>query len=136
MKISALWLFLIRGSHICIASAAVQMFFVESIFVFFMTLYLKKIWLILSAHKPHCHSRLSIPILKILSIYRKNILGKQLSQAICSKYVFRLLCAPKFQIFSAKLNMMVKVTKLFAGLLWKSCSDEFYRKTPIRESLF
>ena len=26
--------------------------------------------------KPHCHTRLSKPILKILSIYRKNILGK------------------------------------------------------------
>ena len=49
--------------------------------------------------------------------YRKNILGKQLSQAICSKYVFRLLCAPKFQIFSTKLNMVVKVAKLFTGLL-------------------
>ena len=68
--------------------------------------------------------------------YRKNILGKQLSQAICSKYVFRLLCAPKFQIFSKKLNIMVKVVKLFTGLLWKSGSDEFYRKTPIQEPLF
>ena len=85
---------------------------------------------------PTGRSRLSKPILKILSIYRKNILGKQLSQAICSKYVFRLPYATKFQAFSTKLNMMVKVVKLFTGVLWKSCYDEFYRKTHPRKSLF
>ena len=84
---------------------------------------------------PTGRSRLSKPILKILSIYRKNILGKQLSQAICPKYFFRLLDAPKFQIFPKNLNTMVKVVKLFTGVLWKSCSDEFYRKTFMR-SLF
>ena len=62
----------------------------------------------------HCHSRLSTPILKIY-ICRKNILGNQLSQAICSKYVCRLLYAPKFNVFFTKLNMMVKVVKLFTG---------------------
>ena len=66
---------------------------------------------------PTGHTRLSKPILKILSIYRKKILGKQLSQAICSKYVFRLPHATKFQAFSTKLNMMVKVVKLFIGVL-------------------
>ena len=60
--------------------AAVQMFFIERI-CFFIT-FLKKMGIILSASKPHCHSRLSEPILKILSIYRENILGKQLSKAI------------------------------------------------------
>ena len=70
---------------------------------------------ILSASKRHCHSRLSKPILKILPIYRKNVLGEQLSKALCSKYVFRLLHAPKFQVFSTKLNMMMKVVKLFTG---------------------
>ena len=65
-----------------------------------------------------------------------NNLGKQLFQAICSKYVFRLLHALKFHVFSAKLNMMVKVVKLLTGVLWKSCSDEFYRKLSMRESLF
>ena len=63
--------------------------------------------IILNASKFHCHSRLSEPILKILSIYRKNILGKQLSLAIFPKYFFRLLHAPKFQILSTKLNMTV-----------------------------
>ena len=90
---------------------------------------------IISASNPHCHSWLSKPILKILSICRKIFLGKQLSQAVCSEYVFRLLHAPKFQVFSTKLNTMVKVVKLFTGVLWKSCSDEFYRKTFMR-SLF
>ena len=99
-----------------------------------MTLFLKKMGTILSASKPHCHSRLSKPILKIQSIYRKNILGKQLSQARYFKYVFRLLHAPKFQIFSTKLNLMVKVVKLFTGVLWKSCPNEFYRETPMQES--
>ena len=28
-------------------------------------------------------------------------------------------------------KMMVKVVKLFTGVLWKSYSDEFYRKTPM-----
>ena len=89
-----------------------------------------------SASNPHCHSRLSKQILKILFIYRKNNLGKQLSQVICSKYVFRLLHAPKFHVFCTKLNMMVKVVKLFTGVLWKSFSDEFCRKKSMRESLF
>ena len=70
--------------------AGVQMFFIECIFAFFITLFLKKMG-ILSERKPHSHSRLSRPILKILPIYRKNILRKQLPQAVCSKYVFRLL---------------------------------------------
>ena len=59
-------------------------------------------------------------------------LGKQLFQAICSKYIFRLLHTLKFHLFSAKLNMMVKVVKLLTGVLWKSCSDEFYRKLSMR----
>ena len=86
-------------------AAAVQMFF---IFVFFVKLSFKKMGIILRVSKPHCHSTLSEPVLKILPIYRKKNLGKQLSLAICSKYVFRLLHAPKFQIFSTKLNVMVR----------------------------
>ena len=89
-----------------------------------------------SASNPHCHSRLSKQILKILFIYRKNNLGKQLSQALCSKYVFRLLHAPKFHVFCTKLNMMVKVVKLVTGVLWKSFSDEFCWKKSMRKSLF
>ena len=58
------------------AVAAVQMFFIERIFVFFMTLFLKKMGIILSASKPHCHPKLSKPILKILSIYKNIFLGK------------------------------------------------------------
>ena len=66
------------------------------------------------------------PILKILSIYRKNILGKQLSQAICFKYVFRLLHAPNFQTFSTKTNLMVKVTWCLSksGATVQRCSME------------
>ena len=90
--------------------------------------------IILSASKFKCHSRLTKPVLKILSIYRKNILGKQLLQAVCSKYVFILLHARESQIFSTKLNK-VEVVKLFISVLQKS-SDEFYRKTPMQESLF
>ena len=114
--------------------AAIQVFFIERIFVFIMTLIWKKMGIMLSASKPKCHSRLTKPVLKILSIYRKNILGKQLPQAMCSKYIFRLLHARESQIFSTKLNM-VEVVKLFISVLQKS-SDEFYRKTPMQESLF
>ena len=114
--------------------AAIQVFFIERIFVFIMTLIWKKMGIILSASKPNCHSRLTKPVLKILSIYRKNILGKQLPQAMCSKYIFRLLHARESQIFSTKLNM-VEVVKLFISVLQKS-SDEFCRKTPMQESLF
>ena len=92
--------------------------------------------IILSASKTQCHSRLSKPILKILSLYRKNISGKQLSLPICSKFVSRLLHAPKFQIFSTKLNMMVKVVKLFTGVLWKRCSDNFIGKHLYRSIFF
>ena len=53
---------------------AVQMFFIERIFVFFMALFLKKMGIIFCASKPECHSRLSKPILKIRSIYRRKTL--------------------------------------------------------------
>ena len=96
--------------------AAVQMFYIEHIFVFFMTLFLK-MGIILSASKPYCHSRLGKPILKIVSIYRKIFLEKQISKAICFNYVFRLLHALESQIISSKLNMMVKVVKLFTSVL-------------------
>ena len=69
-----------------------------------------------------------------IHLYKKYF-WKQLSQAICSKQVFRLLHAPKFQMFSTKINMMVKVVKLFTVVLWKICCDKFYRKTPMQESL-
>ena len=118
---------LIRSSHYVSlwlnTVAAVQMIFIERIFVFFMTLFLKKMGMILSASKPLCHFRLSKLILKVLSIYRKNILRKQISLAICSKYVFRLLPAPKFQTFSTKLNMML--SKL------SNCSQLFYEKDAL-----
>ena len=74
------------------------------------------------------HSSLRKPILKILSVYRKNILEKRLSQAICSKYVFKLPHAPKFQVFSTKLNMMAKVIKLFTGVLEKAALMNFIEK--------
>ena len=76
--------------------ADVQMSFIERIFVFFMTLFLKK----------------------MQAQANPWVLGKQLSQEICSKYVYRVLHAPKFEIFSTKLNMMmVKVVELFTGVL-------------------
>ena len=131
---------LIRRSHYVSlwlnTVAAVQMIFIERIFVFFMTLFLKKMGIILSASKPQCHSRLSKLILKVLSIYRKNILQKQLSPAMCSKYVFRLLPAPKFQVFSSKLNMIVKVVKLLAVVLRKRCPDNFIGKHLYRSAFF
>ena len=75
--------FLIRSSHVCVALAeycgSCSHIFIERIFVFFMTLLLKKMGIIISASNPHCHSGLSKLILKILTIYRKNILGKQFS---------------------------------------------------------
>ena len=50
------------------------MFFIERIFVFFMALFLKEMGIILRASKPECLSRLSKPILKIRSIYRRKTL--------------------------------------------------------------
>ena len=90
--------------------AVVQMFFIERVFVFFTT-FLKKMGIIKNARKPHCHFRLSKPIFKILPIYRKHCLEKQLSQAIYSKYIFRLPHALKFLVFSTKLNMMVNFSQ-------------------------
>ena len=85
--------------------------------------------IIISASNPQCHSRPSKPILKILSVYRKNILGKQLSQAISSKYVFRLPHAPKFQVFSIKSSMMVK-------LFFKKAALMNFIEKRLRGSLF
>ena len=84
--------------------AAVQMFFIKHIFVFFMTLFWKKMGIILSASKPNCHSRLSKPILKILFICRRTILGKQLSQAIRCKYFFQIASCTKIS------NIIYKIT--------------------------
>ena len=98
------------GWILCRCDSHSNVFFIERIFVFFMTLFLEKIGT-LSARKRHCHSGLLKPILKILQIYRKNILEKQLSWVIGSKNVFRLLHAPRFQMVSRKLNMMIKVVR-------------------------
>ena len=84
--------------------AAVEMFFIERIFVFFMTLFLKRMGIIFSASRPHCHSRPNKPILKIQSIHRKNILGKQLSQAICLKYAFEIDLCTKISNIFYKIN--------------------------------
>ena len=46
--------------------------FYRAYFCFFMTLFLRKMGMILSARKPHYHSELSKPILKIQSICRKK----------------------------------------------------------------
>ena len=54
--------------------AAIQVFFVESIFVFFMTLFLKEMRTLNATNPPppYYHSRLKKLILKILSIYRNK----------------------------------------------------------------
>ena len=59
----------------------VQIFIIEILFVFFITLFLRR-WevQIPGSNIPHCHPWLSKPNMKILLIYW-NILGKQLSQA-------------------------------------------------------
>ena len=45
--------------------------------------------------------------------------------------------SPKFQIFSTKLNVMVKEScQTVHSCLWKSYSDEFHRKKAMQESLF
>ena len=80
--------------------------------------------------------KLGKTILKILSTYRKNILGKQLSQAICSKYVFRLFHAPNFQAFFYKIKYDGQSCQTLYRCSMKSCSDEFYEKKTMRESLF
>ena len=70
---------------------AVQMFFIERIFVFFMTLFLKKMGIIISASKCHCHSRLSKPILKIESIegvFQENNFPKQYALNTFSDYFY------------------------------------------------
>ena len=71
-----------------ISGSCWNVFYWTYFFVFFMTLFLKRMGIIFSASRPHCHSRPNKPILKIQPIHRKNILGKQLSQGICLKYVF------------------------------------------------
>ena len=116
--------------------ADVQMFIIERIFVFFMTFFSKKMRIILSVSKSQCHSRPNKPTLEILSIYSKNILGKQLFLAICSRYTFRLLHAQKFQMFSTKLNMVVTTVKLFTGIIWKRCSNNFIGQHLCRTLFF
>ena len=72
---------IIESSHVCVAlaeySGSCWNVFIEDIFVLFLTLFLKKMGIMISASSPHCHSRLSKPILKILSIHiQKIFLGK------------------------------------------------------------
>ena len=123
---------LIRSSYTCVAlaeySGNCSNVFYWVYFCFPHDIILKEDGNNIKCKQTPCHSRPSKPILKILSIYRKNILGKQPSLAICSEYVFRLLHAPKIQIFSTKLNMMVKVVKLFAGVRKHLCRSLFFNK--------
>ena len=78
-----------------------QIFFIELIFVFFMTLFLKRMGIILSASKPHCDFRLSKPILKILAISRKNISGKYALNTFSDCFIhqtfnFNIFCKIKY----------------------------------------
>ena len=100
-----------------------QIFFIERIFVFFTPLS----FLFFLFSSLHCHSRLHKTILKILSIYRKNILGKQLSQVICSKYVVRVLHAPKFQIWSKQPGTYLNQKQLLV-FYEKAAMMNFIRK--------
>ena len=50
--------------------------------------------------------------------------------------IFGTLWSPRHFVISTKSNMMVKVVKLFTGVLRKSYSDEFHRKTSMQKSLF
>ena len=83
------------------AVAVFSNIFIELIFVFFMTLFLKRMGIILSASKPHCHFRLSKPILKILAISRKNISGKYALNTFSDCFIhqtfnFNIFCKIKY----------------------------------------
>ena len=80
---------------------AVQMFFIERIFIFFMLLFLKKMGIILGAIKSYCHSKFSKPVVKILSIYRKKIFWKQTFPSNMLQITFQNF-SPKFQNFLQK----------------------------------
>ena len=98
----------------------VEMFFYRANFCFlFISLFLKKM-------NVKCKQTLLLkPILKILPIYRKNILGQQFSQVIPSEYLFRLLQAQKFQIFSTKLKSDSHLPKKLCYLLhWKPFKND------------
>ena len=97
-------------------------FFIERMFVFFITLLLKKMGIL---------NR----FWKFYPFIEKKVLGKQLSKGLYSKYIFRLLHGPKFQIFFAELNMMVKVVKLFSGVL-KAALMNFIGKRLYRNLIF
>ena len=97
-------------------------FFIERMFVFFITLLLKKMGIL---------NR----FWKFYPFIEKKVLGKQLSQGLYSKYIFRLLHGPKFQICFAELNMMVKVVKLFSGVL-KAAPMNFIGKRLYRNLIF
>ena len=99
-----------------------------------MALFLKKME-ILSASKSHCHSRLSKPILKILPIYRKNILWRQLSQAICRKtsmqeslFLIRfhayMLKEDSAQVFSCECSHIFQ-NAFVAKHLWVTASAKY-----------
>ena len=58
-------------------------------------------------------------------MYRKNILGQQFSQVIPSGYLFRLLHAQKFQIFTTKLKSDSHLPKKLCYLLhWKPFKND------------
>ena len=81
--------------------------------------------ILLSASKPHCCFRLSKPILEILTIYRKNILGKQLS-----------LSNMRSQIASC-----TKISNIFYKIKYdgwpklSNCSRKFYQKAALMNFL-
>ena len=74
--------------------------------------------------------------LKFYSLIEKIFWRNNLYQTICSKYVFRLLHAPKFQIFFTKLNIMVKIVKLFTVVLRKAILMIFIGKNLYRSLFF
>ena len=91
------------------AVAPVQIFLIERIFVFL---------------KLHCHFRLNKPILNILSIYRKNILGKYPLKTFSDCFMHQTF------------NIFYKIKYDDQSCQTIQCSDKFYEKTPTLESVF
>ena len=74
--------------------------------------------------KPHCHFRLNKRILKILSIYRKNILGKYPLKTFSDCFMHQTF------------NIFHKIKNDDQSCQTVHCSDEYYGKTPMQESVF
>ena len=126
-------LFLIRSNHVCVTlaeySESCSNFFYWAYFCFLHDIILKE-----DGNNIKC-KQISLSF-QTISIYWKKIFWKQTFPSNLPQITFQIASCTKISNIFYKIKYNGQSCQTVHRCLWKSYSDEFYRKTPMQESLF